>query len=168
MRILAVDPGPQRSAWVVINEDGSSHPLVVSFALEPNDDLLARIREQRFCSPPLPMHCAMEMVASYGMPVGREVFDTVWWAGRFAQCFGADSVDRIYRLQVKLAICKDSRAKDSNVRQAIIDRYPATGGGRVPQIGTKAKPGPLYGVRADEWAAIGVALTWLGRASKEN
>jgi hypothetical protein len=41
--------------------------------------------------------------------------------------------------------------------------YPATGGenkrsGR--QVGTKKKPGPLYGFAEHSWAALGVGLAW--------
>ena len=64
------------------------------------------------------------------------------------------------RLDVKLHLCKDSRAKDANIRQALLDRFPATGGGKTPQIGTKAQPGPLYGIKSHLWAALGVAVTF--------
>ena len=57
-------------------------------------------------------------------------------------------------------LCNSMRAKDSNIRQAILDRYPTTGGGKCPQVGTKKEPGPLYGVSKDVWAAIGVGLTY--------
>lgn len=42
---------------------------------------------------------------------------------------------------------------------ALLDLFPRTGGGATPQIGTKAKPGPLYGVSSHAWAALGVAVT---------
>ena len=58
-------------------------------------------------------------------------------------------------------LCGNNSAKDSNVRQALIDRFPRSGGGKTPQIGTKGDPGPLYGIKKDEWAALGVAITTL-------
>ena len=112
------------------------------------------------------------MPACYGMAVGRTVFDTCRWVGRFQDRFESKSdilSHLVYRKAqnkedgiegVCMHICKNNRAKDSNVRQAIIDRYPATGGGKTPQIGTKAQPGPLYGVSADVWAALAVAITF--------
>jgi len=57
-------------------------------------------------------------------------------------------------------LCGVMKAKDGNIRQALIDRFPATGGGKIPQIGTKAKPGPLYGFSRDKWAALAVAVTF--------
>lgn len=168
MRLLCIDPGPVQSAWIVLDGDGTTHPPIVSFGLESNADVMARIREQRFCSPPYPQRCALEMVASYGMPVGREVFETVWWSGRFAQCFGADDVDQVYRMKVKMTLCHDSRAKDSNIRQAILDRYPATGGGKTPQVGVKAQKGPLFGISRDVWAALAVGLAWLETQGEQN
>lgn len=106
---------------------------------------------------------AVEMVASYGMAVGREVFETCVWIGRFVERWrihhGGLPHALVYRREVKAHLCHDSRAKDANIRQAILDLYPRTGGGKIPQIGTKGQPGPLYGVSKDIWAAVGVGLT---------
>jgi len=54
-------------------------------------------------------------------------------------------------------ICGSARAKDQNIRQALIDRY----GGKETAIGKKQNPGPLYGIKADEWQALGLAITFL-------
>ena len=111
---------------------------------------------------------AIEMIASYGMPVGREVFETCVWIGRMVQVsHDPDNVVLVYRQAVKLHLCGTPRAKDSNIRQALLDLYPRTGGGKTPQIGTKALPGPLYGVTSHAWPALGVAITvagWRGHA----
>ena len=107
------------------------------------------------------------------MAVGRTVFETCLWVGRFAQVIEDKGRPwfRVYRkadnkedgiLGVCSYICKNSRAKDTNIRQAIIDLYPATGGGAIPQIGTKKHPGPLYGISKDVWSALAVALTLQG------
>jgi hypothetical protein len=42
------------------------------------------------------------------------------------------------------------RAKDANIRQALIDKI-------GPQ-GTKAQPGPTYGIKSHSWAALAVAV----------
>jgi hypothetical protein len=97
----------------------------------------------------------IEMVASYGMAVGRTVFETCVWIGRFVEAWG-DNWDFVYRKDVKMHLCGQTRAKDSNIRQAIMDMY---GSEKAIAIGTKAKPGPLHGVSKDVWAALGVAIT---------
>ena len=56
------------------------------------------------------------------MPVGAEVFETVYWSGRFAEAYGVEHVERITRVDVKMHLCHTSRAKDGNIRQALIDR----------------------------------------------
>ena len=97
---------------------------------------------------------AMEQIRGYGMIVGAEVFDTCFWSGRFVEAWSG-KFDLIPRRDVKLHLCGSSRAKDSNVRQAVIDR--------VGPQGTKKAPGPTYGIKADEWAALALALTWWDR-----
>ena len=98
----------------------------------------------------------IEKVEGFGMAVGAEVFETVFWSGRFAEAAHPLPVHRIGRKAVKLHLCGTHRAKDSNVRQALIDRY----GGKDTAIGRKASPGPLYGVSGDVWAALAVAVTF--------
>src|SRR6266481_1319568 len=145
LAILAVDPGPTDSAWVLW-----SGTNLVAFAKELNGTVLARMRQ--YCGNTAA--CVIEQVASYGMPVGAEVFDTVYWSGRFAEAYGAEHVHRVKRLAVKLHLCHDSRAKDGNIRQALLDRF----GGKDKAFGKKASPGPLYGVSGDVWAALALAI----------
>lgn len=147
--VLAIDPGPEQSA--VVEYDGERvlpWGIIENFAI-PND--LRHLHDSDVL--------AIEMIASYGMPVGASVFNTCVWIGRFVEAWQGDT-DLIYRKDVKLHLCQTPRAKDANIRQALIDRFPATGGGKVPQIGTKAKPGPLYGMRSHLWAALAVAVYW--------
>lgn len=149
MRILAIDPGPIQSAYVEL-EGGRP----VGHEKCDNDYLLGWV-----CSVAHQHdHVAIEMIASFGMAVGAEVFETVLWIGRFVQAIAerAHTPKLIYRLKVKQTLCHDSRAKDANIRQAIIDRF----GGKEAAIGRKAAPGPLYGISGDEWSALAVALTY--------
>ncbi len=147
-RILAIDPGTTQSGWVVF--DGSR---VLESGVSPNREMLLKVRH---CGGPL----AIEMIASYGMAVGREVFETCVWIGRMVEAFrDPEAVKLVYRRDVKLHLCGTAKAKDANIRQAILDLFPRTGGGKTPQIGTKSEPGPLYGVSSHAWAALGVALT---------
>lgn len=152
--ILAIDPGPTESAWVAYV---GGKP--VEWGKWRNDAVLQQVWGS---SAEL---LAVEMIASYGMAVGAEVFDTCVWIGRYIQAWQdethlRDLVPRpsrlVYRREVKLHLCGNPRAKDTNVRQALIDRY---GPGKDKAIGKKATPGPLYGMKADCWQALGVAVT---------
>lgn len=150
--ILALDPGPAQTGWVLY--DGER---VRECGFSENAQLLEDIAAQW---PYDAATLAIEMIASYGMPVGREVFETCLWIGRFMQAWHSpEAVRLVYRKDVKMHLCGTAKAKDPNVRQALIDLFPATGGGKTPQIGTKAQPGPLYGVSTHAWPALGVALT---------
>ncbi len=147
--ILAVDPGPTHSAFVALDADGKT---LLRFGKLENDQLLALLPEWNAPDAEL----VVEMIASYGMAVGREVFETVYWIGRFVQVWPGRA-DRMFRGTVKLHLCRSVRAKDGNVRQALIDRW----GGKEAGVGTKRKPGQLYGVSGDVWAALAVAVTYL-------
>lgn len=152
--ILAIDPAPKASGYVVMDKDG---PRLRDVGKLPND----RLRRWMADWPLDDGTLVVEMIQGRGMPVGADVFHTLLWIGRFIEAWGEHRPHAlVFRSAVKSHLCGVQRAKDSNVRQAIIDLYPATGGGKVPQIGTKKEPGPLYGVSADAWAAIGVGLTY--------
>jgi hypothetical protein len=100
----------------------------------------------------------VEQIESYGMAVGREVFETVHWSGRFTEAAHPLEVVQLPRREVKLALCHDSRAKDANIRAALIDRF-----GGPSAIGRKASPGPLYGISRDVWSALAIAVTYADR-----
>ncbi len=141
MSVLAIDPGTTRSGWVMFDEG-----RVLSSGVDDNADVLALVR---YTSASI---VAIEMIASYGMPVGQTVFETIRWIGRFQQAWhDPEQVRLVYRQDIKLFVCKSARAKDGSVRQALIDL--------VGPHGTKAKQGATYGVYTHAWAALGVAVT---------
>lgn len=147
MRIMAVDPGPIESGWCLML-DG----MILQAGVDDNQTLLAMLQGWE-------LHMgdtlAIEMIASYGMAVGREVFETCVWVGRFAQAWHQPNAVRlVYRRDVKLHLCGNAKAKDANIRQALLDLL-------GPQ-GTKKEPGPTYGVKSHAWAALGVAVTVAG------
>lgn len=147
--ILAIDPGTKQSGYVLLDER-----YVCGSGVVPNNEMGNIIDGGGFD------HLAIEMIASYGMAVGREVFETCVWIGRFIECYrDPDAVRLIYRKDVKLHLCGTSKAKDANIRQALLDMFPATGGGKTPQVGTKGQPGPLFGVTSHAWSALAVAVT---------
>jgi hypothetical protein len=163
MHVLAIDPGNEQSAWLILDTD-TSQP--VAFDMDENFTLLSRLRSP-LGSPSAwvdtPDCCVIEMVASYGMAVGREVFETVRWIGRFQEAWNMRHEETgpgavlLYRKDVKMHLCGNNTAKDSNIRCALVDRY---GPGKEKAIGKKATPGPLYGISNDVWSALAIAVTW--------
>lgn len=150
MIVTAIDPGPVRSAYVTYDAEDR---VIDDFGIEANEDMLAFIHT---CLPGGSVErLVIEKVESFGMAVGAEVFETVFWSGRFAEAAHPVPVDRIGRKAIKVHLCGSARAKDTNIRQALIDRF-----GGSSAIGTKAAPGPLYGIKADIWAALAVAVTY--------
>lgn len=155
MQILAIDPGPKESGWLVL-DNGSP----TKFGMAENNHLLARMPELHLGTDV----CAIEMVAHYGtaMPAGESTFDTCVWIGRFLQRWQGQTA-LVGAKDVRMYLCGSMKAKPPNRRQALIDRFPATGGGKTPQIGTKGQPGPLYGIKKHIWSALGIAITYAGQ-----
>ena len=160
MKILAIDPGNMESAYVLMNPDYTiSNGTAGKFS---NDCLLQLVKDLGKIWG-REMVVVIEMVASYGMAVGKEVFDTCVWIGRFAQA-ASDAictVDFVYRIEEKMNLCHNSRAKDGNIRQALIDRFARFD--KKNGKGTKKNPDTFYGFRADMWAAFAVAVSWLDK-----
>ena len=152
MIILAVDPGSEKSAWARYDTETKT---VLDFGILPNDELKRKISNLT----DLPDKLAMEMIASYGMAVGKTVFETCVWIGRLIEAWTTRTKkpwEYIYRKDEKITLCGSMKAKDPNISAAIANRY---GGDVKTAKGTKKNPGPLYGVSKDVWAAIAVAIT---------
>jgi hypothetical protein len=140
--ILGLDPGPVQTGYCYY-EAGT----IFSSGVYENAKILELLHD---VCPDFPV--AIEMIASYGMAVGAEVFETCVWIGRFIQAHPRPKYVRlVYRKDVKLYLCDSPRAKDGNIRQALLDR--------IGPIGTKKAPGPCYGVKSHAWAALAVAVT---------
>lgn len=148
--ILSIDPGNIESAYCVIDKE-TYKP--VEFGKINNLELREKLISDLHYFPIESI--AIEMIASYGMPVGKEVFETCVWIGRFVESFKCPFTWYIYRKDEKLNLCGNMKAKDSNIRQALIDRF--------GEVGTKKSPGWFYGFKKDIWAAYAVGVTLLDK-----
>lgn len=163
--VLAIDPGSVESAWVLLDE-GSPEPAVVVHNKVPNGTVLGTLRamaEVGFAErDPV---VVIEWMTPRGMPTSADEFETLYWIGRYAEAAdyaGFRAVVRLPRAEVKLTICGSARANDANIIVALKDRF-----GGAAAKGTKAAPGPLYGIRADEWQALALGLAYLQRPVDE-
>ena len=128
MRVLACDPGSQRSAYVLL-ADG----MPERWGHLPNREVRELMNDYSRSD----THLAIEYVYLRGMKVFQQAIDTVFWVGQFAATWNEGGNDTGYtlinRLDVKMALCGDSRANDGNIRTAIIDSF----GGPDVAIGGK-------------------------------
>jgi len=148
--IIAIDPGNIESAYVVLNDS-----KIIEKGKVLNGDLLFMIKNSRLRSKDPYDELHIEMVASYGMPVGKEVFDTCVFIGRLMQAWD-DQVQpsgchatQVFRKEIKMHHCGSMRAKDGNIIQALKDKY--------GDKGTKKNPGYFFGMSADVWQAFALA-----------
>jgi len=144
--LLAIDPGTTSSAYILYE-----HEMIFGKGKVENEAMLDIIRDTIFDT------LVVEAIASFGMSVGAEVFTTCIWVGRFIQVCAdkgraGSPYALMYRGEIKMHLCHSMRAKDSNIRQALIDR--------LGKPGSKKNPGPTYGISGDEWSALAVAVTF--------
>lgn len=155
--LICIDPGTDTSG--IVHLDSVTRKVLESHSKAPNDEVIDMLEMIKTYRPEYKM--VYEMIACYGMPVGASTFGTCVWIGRFIQTFGADRCISVFRKEVKSVICGSMKAKDSNVMQALKDRYMPTGGGKNPAVGTKKQPGPLFGMASHAWSALAVGHTYL-------
>lgn len=148
MTILAIDPGSSSSGFAAWN--GAK---ILESGMLPNSEMLMHV----FLSNADVL--AIEQMGNYGNRVGREVFDTCVWSGRFYQQWlsanlpGRSEPVMVARSSIKTHLVGKATANDSDVRVALIRRLGAPG--------TKRNPGPTYGVASHAWQALALAVfTW--------
>lgn len=150
--IFAIDPGNTQSGFAIIRMPDF---VLCEFGKVENERLLEFL--ECYSRANAVDVFAIEMVASYGMAVGKDVFETCVWIGRFVQAIHPREHIFVYRKDEKLCLCGSLKAKDSNIRQALIDRYAKFDfkNGK----GVKKNPDTFYGVSKDVWQAISVGVT---------
>jgi len=142
MKVIAIDPGTKESAYVVW--DGSK---ILDMGIKFNMRLLMELYHMTAGN------LVVEQVRCYGMTIGASTLDTVFWSGRFCEGWPGDW-SLMPRMDIKMHLCHDSRAKDSNIRQALIDRF-------EPTLKPRQRPKTiLKGVSKDLWSAVALAVTW--------
>lgn len=152
MRILSIDPGSTDSAYCIY-DTVEDRPIQFS---KLDNSLLAAIilTDDRF------ERVVCEMISSYGMAVGDTIFETCTWVGSYRQACRDRSpglgFEYMFRKDVKMHLCQNMRATDANIRQVLLDRFGDPG----TKTNKKRPPGVLFGMKADEWAALSVAVTW--------
>ena len=144
MKIIAIDPGTTESAYVIW--DGGK---ILDMEIMPNDELLDYLWVLDYAHP-----LVIEQVRCYGMVIGQSTLDTVFWSGRFYEAWQQHDCYLLPRMDVKMHLCHDSRAKNKNIRQALIDRF-------EPDLKPRQRPKTvLKGVGTHLWAALALAVTF--------
>lgn len=138
MILLAIDPGSEQSAFVLYDTETKD---IYDKRILDNGLLMGYMCDVDFDE------LAIEMIACYGMPVGKTVFETCVWIGRFIEN-AKKPFTFIYRKDEKMFLCNSMKAKDGNIRQALIDL--------LGKEKTK-------GCSKDIWAALAVAVTYEGK-----
>lgn len=153
MIVLGLDPGPTNCGAVIYDTEArevlESHKSITTSAA------LALIYEvsSQFALDLV----AIERMQSYGI-AGSSLLRTAEVGGMLHHCASAMSCDVVwlYRREVLRGLDVTGKGnRDSLVRQRLIEIH---GGDRASAVGTKAKPGPLYGVSSHAWAALAVAV----------
>ena len=157
-KIIAIDPGTTETAFVICNLANNNKPIIENAKKWNNADVINHIQSCKNFDKML-----IEMVACYGMPVGKSVFETVLFIGRLIQICKDRKLDceLVYRKDIKMSICGTTRAKDSNIAQALVDKY-------APMVsnhgkGTKKVPGYFFGFKADIWQAFAIVDFYVTR-----
>lgn len=143
--IIGIDPGTDVSG--VVLWDDVARKVVLAHPDLANAEVRAFLVEKWAGH-----RIAVEWIQAMGMPVGQEVFLTCRAVGRLEEIAAqrGQAIEYITRPTVKTRLCGHPRAKDPNVRAALIDR--------LGPVGTKKQPGPLYGVSSHAWSALAVAI----------
>ena len=164
--LLGIDPGPIESGWAIRHEEGKwFFGNTENTKLADGDiwvwNVLKIIGIERIQPRFVP-----GKPGGRGGYIGKETLETCEWVGRF-DCLAGCIPHLIYRATLGTALCGSPRAKDTDIKAAIIDRF---GGDAKSVVGTKKNPGPLFGTRglgSHVWIALGCALVAEEQKRKE-
>jgi hypothetical protein len=149
MRLIAIDPGPIQSAFV--EWDGKTPS---AFGIHENNYILEILKDPENSSFD---KMVIEEVQCYGMPVGKSIFETVFWSGRFCEACWCEYF-RVPRKDVKMHLCHSMRAKDSNVIQALADRFAPFEKNKGK--GTVKDKKFFFGFKKDIWQAFALGVAF--------
>jgi hypothetical protein len=193
-KILAIDPGNERSGWVEMIDEKP-----IAWGWDTNLDVRLRVDGDKWGA------VAIEYMRPRGMPTSQDEMDTMFELGRMTARLPVDEIAKVSRKDVKMFLLGRATGTDQNIRQALIDLF---GGDRHAIGGIKCKtckgkgwngagrprcmdchhtyeagadqnivypigcgyevhPGVLHGVTGHAWSALGVGVTYIAAANSE-
>lgn len=155
-RILALDPGPTRTGWVVYIEGDDDHPVEAA-GVTDNEAMVDALRWwDHALKGDLDVVVVEQVEPHRGVLVGWATLDTARWVGRFEEAARPLLVARVNRSTVLQHLGVRRRRKgerpvnaDSEVRRAMTLRFVSA-----------VNPDALHGVSSHAWQALAVAVTW--------
>ena len=150
MSIIGIDPGSAETAYTIIDHD---YNILASDKL-PNSMLMVLLTQMEVSE------VAIESIQSYGMAVGREVFDTCFMIGRLQQKLEdmGKPVTLYPRPEYTRRLCGVGKVNDAILRQALLLRF---GGDK------KGEPLFLLKGASDKRSAFAVAVYHLDKIRRE-
>lgn len=150
--VIGIDPGNKETAVCIYNGTRIMYCDKID-----NETIVSRLSKQWTEASAVgdlaPPDIFIEDIQAMGMAVGQEVFDTAKMIGRMQQTLEnrGTEYNMVKRTEIKLHHCNTTRAKDTNIRQALIDRF--------GDKGTKKEPGFFFGISGnDQWSACAIAI----------
>lgn len=144
--IIAIDPGTTKSGWVRYDTEVKR---VISAGVTENDLVFSDLVNP----------IGVDMVLIEAMVVYKPsvyTTETLVWSGQFAGAARVAKIDvqLVYRPDIQKHFLGKTKKKgcDSRIRTCLIDR--------LGDPGVKRNPGSTYGVTADAWQALAVAVAW--------
>jgi len=165
MFYLGIDPGTYKTGVALWDSDTDTVGIKGHLANEEVLDILSRSvvpsdRVQPWVNDAIHIdEIWCETMEYQGMPVGDETFETCIWIGEYRKTARDLGIPfrLVKRRVVRIHHCGSTRAKDSNVRGAIIGRFGYWEHGKTG-LGTKKNPGTLYGVTGHAFQALSNAV----------
>ena len=152
MSYIAIDPGTYQSGIVrtlngVIIEAGTYHNCSVIAMIRNRDTVI------------------VEWLQCYGAAIGQSVLRTAAMCGRVQQrCAHTQSTyHEMTRPDVLRTLVGNTKGVTKAVcNRAVKDLYPATGGGKTPEVGIKHDRGPLWKMKGSghAWDALALLEAW--------
>jgi len=153
--VIGIDPGNIESAISVYDGTRIVYCAKLPNMIDSEDHFFERLFHEHSVAAEYsqyPIKIFIETIQSYGMPVGQEVFETCFYIGRLQLLLEQNNIpyEMVKRSDIKLHHCGTTRAKDTNIKAALIERF--------GDKGTKAAPGFFFGVTGDGWSACAIAI----------
>ena len=171
MIFLGLDTGSEKSSIVayVIEQPGprllalpeNSGSVVWVREQIPNDELIDAMVDLVASAPG---RLGIEVSTARGAPMYSQHVANFRWQGRFFQRW-VDLGGEAEEVPVELArhhLTGKRAPKDPQIRAALLDAHGKT---TRDAMGTRARPGPLYGVKGHSWDALAVAWFLATRAA---